>query len=136
MIITDDSKRPDAAAVRSQAVWAAIAAGLMLFFSFGQEYEGLVLATQVFEYTLKVGGIAMAVSAVLLFVGRPFALLFDGLTSIAIGGFLALSCLLMFVEVRGVAFQGLLNLMFGYMFVGSGRQSLTLWKNLSRTHLR
>jgi hypothetical protein len=109
-----------ASVVRSQALSAGIAAALLLYFGFTSIWFS---AAVTLEFTLKVGGIAMAVSTVLLITGIPFALLFDGVAAMVIGAGLALSGIRWCVDIQRIDFQGLLNFVFAAIFASSG------WRN-------
>ena len=104
---------------RSTAASAGISAALMLYFGYSSFFVdsagGMTL-----EYTLKVGGWAMAVSALGLLTGMGLALLFDALASMVVGlGFLGCAALLL----PGGDLQGLLCGVFGFMFISSGLRS-------------
>jgi len=122
-----------AAAVRSQAVWALIAAIMMLYFGF---YQISVIhdsfSARLLVYTLRYGGIAMAVSAALLATGRPFALAVDGVFSLAIGAALALSGILWIATVKTLSLDTILELVFGYLFFTAGLRSFREYRQLMR----
>ena len=112
--------------VRSAAVWPAIAAALMLYFAY--PLDNWVLPTgqlarigsQTFIYTLAVGGWAMAAAGLWLLSGMRQALAFDALASVVIGVLLVASGGLL---LSGGGLQPILNVVFGVMFIGSGRQN-------------
>jgi hypothetical protein len=123
---SDASRQHDpalAANVRNQAVWAAIAAVMMLYFGFRSVFIGESFAVKLLQYTLQIGGIGMAVSALLLFIGRPIALLVDGVMAMIIGIALCLVGILMLVVEKQVDVQTLLYVVFGYLFFTSGLRS-------------
>ncbi|MHC4092241.1 MAG: hypothetical protein ACYSVY_18545 [Planctomycetota bacterium] len=111
--------------VRSVALWAGIAAVLMLYFGYRTAFfsssESERIAALILEYTLKVGGWGMAVSAAWLLTGMPRALLADAVASVAIGVcFVAGGLLYLFPSMSLV---GILYPVFGIMFIGSGRNN-------------
>ena len=107
------------AQVRGQALWAGIAACIMLYFGL-RTGSSDNLSGDVLRYTLVYGGICMAVSTLLLLSGQRLALLFDGLVAMAVGGALILSGLLWFGYLRTIDLTGILGLVFGYLFFTSG----------------
>lgn len=121
---TTTNASPLAAAARSQAPWAAIAAVTMLYFGFTMAFVD-DLGAQVVGYTLRGGGVAMALSAAFLATGKPFSLLFDGVVAMLIGIGLAVGGVMWFVEIRTVDFQGILEIVFGYIFFTSGKRSFS-----------
>jgi hypothetical protein len=114
--------------VRSNALYAAIAAVLMLFYGFSGEW---VAAAATLEVTLKMGGIAMALSTVLLLTGRPFALLYDGIATMVVGGGLALSGIRWCVDIQAVDFNAALKFVFAALFISSGRRSYRIYKAIT-----
>lgn len=114
-----------AAAVRSRALWPGIAAVLLCYFGFFYYSGGVTTGGWVLFYTLRLGGVAMAVSTLLLLTGWKTALAIDGIASMLIGGGLFASGVLM---ISGDTTQGLLNLVFGYMFVSSGWSGYNDWR--------
>ncbi len=125
------------AIVRRNWIWAAGAAGVMLYFgipatgldAFAPQRHGWML----FVYTLQFGGGAMALSAVLSLTGVPLALLYDAIVSVFIGVALAVSGVLIYA---GKPHQAVFNVLFGLVFVHSGYRnfrefgvvaSLRLW---------
>lgn len=114
-----------AAAVRSRALWPGIAALLLCYFGFFYYSGGVTTGGWVLFYTLRLGGVAMAVSTLLLLTGWKTALAIDGIASMLIGGGLFASGMLM---ISGDTTQGLLNLVFGYMFASSGWSSYSDWR--------
>ena len=110
----------DPRTVRSQALWAAIAAAMMLYIGFTYSLAVDAFPAQLLFMTLRYGGIAMAVSAVLLLTGWPAALMIDGVFAMIIGAALALAGALWIIEIRTVDLQPILHLVFGYLFFTSG----------------
>jgi hypothetical protein len=110
----------DPRTVRSQALWAAIAAAMMLYIGFTYSLAVDAFPAQLLFMTLRYGGIAMAVSAVLLLTGWPAALMIDGVFAMIIGAALALAGALWIIEIRTVDLQTILQLVFGYLFFTSG----------------
>ena len=114
-----------ASGIRKQATWAAISAAILLYFGMQGfvSTEEAAFATRILEFTLKAGGCAMALAAVLLMTGMPFALLYDGVMSMLIGAGLGLAAVALFVGVGSIEFSGVFQLIFGYFFISSGRRS-------------
>lgn len=108
--------------VRRNAIWAAGAAVIMLYFGIGTSIPHGTVAPQtqgwfLFLYALKVGGAALILSALLSLVGIPLALMYDAVASVAIGLALAVSGVLIY---RDSSYQALFNLAFGALFVHCG----------------
>lgn len=116
---SDDSSRVSAQ-VRGQAIWSAIAAVMMLWFGFKYPFINDTLPADLLNFTLRYGGIAMALSAVMLFSGWPTALMLDGVFAMIIGAALAGAGVLIVVSNREFGFQTLLFIVFGYLFFSSG----------------
>ncbi|MGD2110700.1 MAG: hypothetical protein PVI86_15080 [Phycisphaerae bacterium] len=115
------------ARVRQNAGSAAIAAVLMIYFGFyvlaGPSGGGLFgLAGLLFYHTLRIGGVVMALVAVWSLAGHRVVLLVDGVASSTIGALLMLSAVGMVVG-GGAAFDGLLYVVFGVMFISAGIRS-------------
>jgi len=117
----DDAK----AATRSAALWAAVAAVLLLYFGYrtgflwgtaAERVGGIILSN-----TLKYGGWAMAATAVWLFTGMRAALLADAVACAAIGLGL-LSGGLLFLP-PSLDLVGVLYPVVGLVFLGSARNS-------------
>ncbi len=105
---------------------AAIGAAFLLYFGFNQiilvdfaTLDGKVW--WVFNYTLQIGGICMAVVSLLLFIGLRLALLADGVVSVLVGALLVLTGIGIFFG--GDTLQALINVACGYMFYSSGVQN-------------
>jgi hypothetical protein len=111
--------------IRSRAIWSGIAALLLCYFGFSGSWVVFSTSGWIYVYTLQLGGVAMAVCTLLLLSGWRTALAIDGIASMLIGGGLLASGLLMLI---GGAMQGLLNLVFGYMFASSGWSSYSDWR--------
>jgi hypothetical protein len=108
------------------AFTAAIGAALMLFVGFGLNLKGVAdsrlynLSVDGFTWTMKVGGILMGAVAVLLWVGWASALLVDAVLTITVGAIM--------IAAGGVwlsqsDMEGFLLLIFGALFLHSGRRS-------------
>jgi len=109
------------ASIRGQAVWALIAAITLLYFG----YKGVVLlegsfANELLVYTLRIGGIAMVLSTVLLALGVPVALMVDGIFSMLIGAAMVIAGVLWAFENRTLSLDTILELVFGYLFFTAG----------------
>jgi len=120
--------------VRSAALWPAIAAALMLYFAYSGggwivRGEGAFrIGGQLFVHTLEIGGWAMAAAALWLLAGMRPALFFDAVAVVIIGALLIVSGGLM---ISGGGLQPILNIIFGVMFIGSGRQNWREYRLLS-----
>ena len=79
-------------------------------------------ANWVFFHTLRIGGIALAVLALWSLSGQRLALIVDAVVSIAIGVLFAATGVAMLVDGGGTL-QSVINVMFGWMFVSSGRRN-------------
>jgi len=113
------------ASVRRNAIWAAGAAVIMLYFGMGKSVPAGTIAPQtqgwaLFLYTLKIGGAAMALSALLSLLGLPLALMYDAVVSVVIGMALALSGALIYPDN---SYQAIFNIVFGILFGYCG------WRN-------
>ncbi len=128
--MSESVQRPVSHAARRQmrqtALSALVAACLMLFFGFGWNLTGISgdraydLSVAVFGWTLRIGGLAMLVSATLCGAGLRWSLAADAVFS----GLIAL--LLGLTGLAWLAFgnwQGLLSVVFGVLFVNAARQS-------------
>ncbi|HUU86082.1 MAG TPA: hypothetical protein VM243_21500 [Phycisphaerae bacterium] len=111
--------------VRSTALWAGLAAVIMLFFGYRGGWElpeanPMRAGSMLFVYTLKIGGWVMLVEALLLWTGIRAALVCDGVVTTLIGMLLVLGGLLM---TPGSLWQALLFIVFGLLFISSGLRS-------------
>jgi len=110
--------------IRSAALWPGIAAALMLGFTYssGGWAPGSIqtVGQHVFVYTLKFGGWTMAAAALWLLTGMRPALAFDAVAAVIIGVLFVLSGVLMF---SSGGMQPIIDVIFGAMFIGSGRQN-------------
>lgn len=113
---------------RGNAAYAAIAAALLLYYGFGLPMKGISdsamynLSVDVATWTMKIGGIGMALVVLGSLIGRPEALLADAVLSGLIGLSFVLTGVVRFVWGNT---QGLLFLIFGLMFVSAAR---TCWR--------
>lgn len=113
-------------AVRRNAIWAAGAAVIMLYYGV---YQGLGRQPSELDpdrirwggwvvlYTLRIGGGLMALSTLLSLMGVRPALLFDGFASMSIGLCLALAGGLLLADM---GLRPVLLLMFAALFVYTG----------------
>jgi len=125
---TSDHHRLQAREVRSQVVWAAISAVLLLYFGWGRgEVINYTSGAAILDWTCKIGGLAMALSTLVLLTGKPWALLYDGVAALAIGVGIFLGGVLWLGG--GIDTQGLLMLVFGYLFAQSGWHSYSMWSD-------
>jgi hypothetical protein len=117
-------------AVRRNAIWAAGAGAIMLYYGIGTSIPSDAFPPQkqgwmLFLYTLQIGGSAMALSAVLSLIGVSFALLYDAVISVFIGVALALSGVLIYHDN---SHQAIFNILFGVIFIHSGYRN---WREFS-----
>ncbi len=123
-----------ASRVRQNTVSAAIAAiclivfGFFDFFSIPKVTDLFTLGDAAFNYTLRIGGVLMAVIAVWSFSGRVTALLADAMVSVAIGCLLIFSGVAMIVGGGGVSLNYGLYVLFGAMFISAGLRN---WRDFS-----
>ncbi len=109
--------------VRGEALWAGIAAGLLLYYGFGSGWTTTSTGTVLVDIATRGGGVAMVLSALLLLTGWRGALLFDGIASMIIGAALCLS----------VPFGlTVLYLIFGILFLASGWRNVRTYRDLRR----
>lgn len=113
-----------ASQVRAGAGSAAIAAALLIYFGFVHLLEptGSDLfsrAAWVFFHTLRIGGVAMAVVAMLALTGHPIVLILDAVVSVAIGLLLPLTGVAMLIDGGGMM-QPLINVICGAFFLSAG----------------
>ncbi len=119
--------------VRRNASAAGFLAGLFILFGFcgvigPPSGEGLFYyGDSLFQFTLRLGGIALVVVAVWSSIGTPAALAADAFTSIAIGIGLMAGAVLMVVG-NGSILTNLLYFVCGIIFITSG---LRLWSEYS-----
>ena len=119
-----EANEPLVTRVRENALSAAIAAILLSYYGFSVLAEptgtgAFERAALVFYHTLRIGGVMMALIAVLSIVGVRVALLLDAIASVGIGMLFAVTGIVMFAD-GGTGLQPLLNVLFGAMFVSSG----------------
>jgi len=117
--------------VRAERMWAGIAALLLCYYGFFAGMVPLSAAADVLLYTAKIGGVAMVISVIVLQTGKPFALAYDGVASLLIGGALVVSGILWLTG--GGGFQGFLNIIFGAMFASSGWRNWNVWMQIRST---
>lgn len=111
--------------VRSTALWAGLAAVIMLFFGYRGDWElpesnPMRAGAMIFVYTLKIGGWVMLVEALWLLTGARAALFCDGAVTMLIGLLLVAGGLLM---TPGNIWQAILFILFGLLFIHSGLRS-------------
>ncbi len=115
---------------RNNAVWAGIAAVLMLFFGWGRGLVGMTdddfynTTVAVFEWMLKVGGFALLVVAGMCFAGLRAGLLVDVFVSGIVGLIMVLCSIYWLghgVTGGGFDIQDIMFLVFGFMFLNAAR---------------
>jgi len=126
--------------VRSNAFPAAIAAALMIYFGYYQFFAdqggGLLgLAGGVFVWTLRIGGIAMALIAVWCMTGHLPALAVDGIVSVTIGVLLALTGIGLLVSGGGTT-QPVINCVCAWLFIGAGMRNWREYRLLAGKEAR
>ena len=92
------------------------------------------LGDAVFNYTIRVGGILMALVAVGSYMGRPLALLADAVVSIAIGVLLGFSGVAMMIGGGGLALNQLFYVLVGSMFTVAGVRYGHDYFHITATH--
>lgn len=118
--------------VRASAPWAGIAAVLLLYFGYNTVFLGsdnapAQLGMSILAYTLRIGGWALALAAIWLATGMRPALAYDALITALVGaGFLVGGALW---TVTGAGLFSLLYVLFGFIFLGSARNS---WREYIR----
>ncbi|MCZ6817790.1 MAG: hypothetical protein O7F76_13975 [Planctomycetota bacterium] len=125
---------------KQNAVWAGIAALLMLYYGWGTG-GWLIPANSTaffeatfnwFDWMLKIGGICMAVVAVLCFLGLRVALLIDVVVSGLCGSILIL-CPVYWMFIVGPGLQNIVFVIFGGMFVNTARGCWTAYRESGGT---
>lgn len=112
--------------VRQNAGSAALAAACLMFFGFLGGFQPpevtnlFTLGDAVFNYTLRIGGVLMAVVAAASLTGRLFALAADASVSAGIGLLLVLSGICMLAGGGGLAVNYVLYVVFGGLFLSVG----------------
>lgn len=126
--------------VRTNALPAAIAAALMIYFGYYQFFAdqggGLRgLAGGVFVWTLRIGGISMALIAVWCMMGHLLALAVDGIVSVTIGVLLALTGIGLLISNQD-ATQLIINCVCAWLFIGAGMRNWREYRLLSGKEAR
>lgn len=116
-----------AARVRQNAGSAGFAAALLIYFGFFSlsipgTSDLFGKANLVFVYTLRIGGVAMAVIALGSLVGLRMVLIVDAVVSITIGVVLILTGVLMLID-GGAVMQTIINVICGGMFFSAGTRN-------------
>jgi drug/metabolite transporter superfamily protein YnfA len=109
------------ASIRRQAVWALIAALVLLYYGYREYAPDERTLSRVFAATLRYGGIAMVVAAAALATGTKWGLLVDGVVSLLVGAGLAYTGVSL--VMAGVNLESVLILIFAYLFLSSGWRS-------------
>ena len=125
--------------VRRNAGSTGLAAACLLFFgffrfSFQPVTDLFTLGDAVFNYTLRIGGVLMALIAVWSLTGHVSVLLADGIISIVIGALLAFSGVAMMIGAGGIGLNQVLYVVFGGMFISAGVRSWRYYLLVARTH--
>ncbi len=127
----DQTARTNAAA-RANAGSAAFSAACLIYFGFFRFAIPTVtslfsLGDAVFNYTLRIGGVAMAGIALWCLIGSSAALLVDGFVSVAVGLLLAFSGVAMLLGGGSAMGQGI-YILFGGMFAAAGVRNVRLYR--------
>lgn len=127
-----------AAFVRANATSAGLAALCLLFFGFYVLADptgttGFARANWVYLYTLRIGGIAMAVIAVWSLLGHRVALAVDAVASLLIGGLLIVSALVL-KYLGWDMVNTVISVICGGMFVSSGVRNGRLYAGFASVH--
>jgi hypothetical protein len=117
--------------IRRQALWAAVAALLLLYFGYNVLWESFGAGGDLIGATIKLGGYLMVASTVLLLIGRPWALAFDGVSAIFIGIMLAISGGILFTQNAGM--QAVINVVVGFFFASSGWSNINMFRSIRQT---
>ena len=121
---------------KQNAIQSAITAVVMLLYGFYLSATGwsslvsddlYILAMEVFKWTLKGGGAAMLVVALLCFAGQPVGLLLDCLVSGACGLIMAACGAIWITRGKGFDLQDIVVLVFGVIFMRAAWISWTLF---------
>ncbi len=126
--------------VRKAAPATLIGAVLMLYFGFVHlaRPDGVDVfhrAALVLYYTLRIGGIALGVTTLLLYVGRPVALVIDAVLAIPAGAIIAICGLLMLLD-NGEALNSVILIFCGGSFVSSGFHNAREYWRIGRRDLQ
>jgi hypothetical protein len=111
---------------KDNAMWAGIAALLMLVYGWGFAAKGISdnefynVTVAIFYWMLRIGGIAMVVVTVVCALGRPFGLLLDTFVS-GICGLIMVACPAYWLLAEGLFINYLMYLVFGVLFLGAAR---------------
>ncbi|MCH8252050.1 MAG: hypothetical protein IID36_06320 [Planctomycetes bacterium] len=116
-----------ASIVRRGAGAAAIGAAFLLYFGFVQltlptGSDLFSKANLVFLYTLRFGGVALALIAIGSLTGAPLVLMVDAIVCVAIGVLFILTGILMLVDGGG-GLQTIINCVCGAMFMSAARRN-------------
>ena len=112
--------------IRATAWWAGVAAALLLYFGYQTffltgDHAAARIGATVLEYALKAGGWAMVVATVWLAIGMRQALLYDAVATALVGAAFFVGGGLLFVGSMSIT--AVLYVIFGVIFIGSGRRS-------------
>ena len=124
--------------VRHHTGAAALAGALLIFFGFfyvaqpmGTDLHGKAAA--VFFHTLRFGGLAMIAVAVWLSLGHLLALIVDAAVSVLIGVLFVVTGVVMIIDGGGLL-QTLINVVCGTMFMATGLQYRSEYRQLTRLY--
>ncbi len=119
---------------RQNAIQAGIAAMLMLFVGWVFAAKGISgnkfynATVDVFYWSLRIGGILMALVAALCAANLRLGLLFDAIVSGACGVIMALIAIYWLIDAGGVDLQSLIYLIFGGGFVSASLSAMRSYR--------
>jgi hypothetical protein len=121
--------------VRANAFTAAIAAALLIYFGCfrlsADQGGGLFgIAATALVWTLRIGGVAFALLALLSLTGQLFTLAIDAVVSIAVGVMLVLTGIGLLVG-GGDILQPVISVVCAWLFIGAGVRNWRDFKLLS-----
>lgn len=123
--------------IRQTGIHSALTAILLLFFGWyagftvdpaqvGPVYAG---AVTLFNWTLRIGGVALLVVCVVCLLGEPKGVLLDAIIA-ALAGLIFLSCALIWmIKGSGIDLLDLLVFASACILLGGARRSFNLWRS-------
>jgi hypothetical protein len=107
-------------------VYGWIMKGITVFPDLGPTYE---ITISIFNWMLKLGGIGLALAAIMCFAGLSIGLLMDFIVSAGCGLVMALCSIYWMITQKNADLQDILFLVFGVMFIRAAFGSLSLYKS-------
>ena len=105
----------------------ALPALFLIYYGFSGGWTPSV-ATTILEYTCKIGGIALAISVLVLLSGRLFALLFNGIVSIPTGLGLVIGGVMWFNQNKGLDLTTIVEIVFGFILLNGGWSCISSYR--------